>query len=419
MKTTAVVIGAGHSGLAVSHFLSQRSIDHVVLERGEVAWSWRTQRWDSLRLLTPNWQSRLPGLCYGGDDPDGYMTMPEVVEFISGYARLINAPVLTAAAVTSARRGPGGSGYVIDTERGRFECEAAVLATGGFGRPKVPDLGEPLPAGVAALSPFEYRSPEALAPGGVLVVGASATGVQIADEVQRSGRPVTLAVGEHVRMPRLYRGRDVFWWMERSGLLDERYDEVDDIVRVRRTPSPQLAGTPERATLDLNALTDAGVRLAGRLGAVRGGKALLSGSLPNKCELADLKLNRLLDAFDEWAASAGTGNGAGDVGPPERFEPTRVPPSPPLELDLASGEIATVIWATGFVPDYSWLNIDVLDRRGRIRHDGGVVAGSPGLYVIGLNFLRRRKSSFIHGAEDDARDLVSHLAAHLDSLARP
>ena len=418
MKTTAVVIGAGHSGLAVSHFLSQRSIDHVVLERGEVAWSWRTQRWDSLRLLTPNWQSRLPGLCYGGDDPDGYMTMPEVIEFISGYARLIDAPVLGGVAVASVRRGPGGAGYVIDTERGRFECEAAVLATGGFGRPTVPDLGEPLPAGVAALSPFEYRSPEGLAPGGVLVVGASATGVQIADEVQRSGRPVTLAVGEHVRMPRLYRGRDVFWWMERSGLLDERYDEVDDIVRVRRTPSPQLAGTPERATLDLNALTDAGVRLAGRLGAVRGGKALLSGSLPNKCELADLKLNRLLDAFDEWAASAGTGNGAGEVGPPERFEPTRTPPSPPLELDLASGEIATVIWATGFVPDYSWLNIDVLDRRGRIRHDGGVVAGSPGLYVIGLNFLRRRKSSFIHGAEDDARDLVSHLAAHLDSLPR-
>lgn len=418
MMTTVVVIGAGHSGLAVSHFLSQRSIDHVVLERGEVAWSWRTQRWDSLRLLTPNWQSRLPGLCYGGDDPDGYMTMPEVVEFISGYARLIDAPVLTGAAVASVRRGPGGAGYVIDTERGRFECEAAVLATGGFGRPKVPDLGEPLPAGVAALSPFEYRRPEGLDPGGVLVVGASATGVQIADEVQRSGRPVTLAVGEHVRMPRLYRGRDVFWWMERSGLLDERYDEVDDIVRVRRTPSPQLAGTPERATLDLNALTDAGVRLAGRLGAVRGGKALLSGSLPNKCELADLKLNRLLDAFDEWAASAGTGNGAGDVGPPERFEPTRTPPSLPLELDLASGEIATIIWATGFVPDYSWLDIDVLDRRGRIRHDGGVVTGSPGLYVIGLNFLRRRKSSFIHGAEDDAQDLVAHLAAHLDSLTR-
>ena len=419
MRTTAVVVGAGHSGLAVSHFLARRGIDHVVLEQGEVAWSWRTQRWDSLRLLTPNWQSRLPGLSYDGADPDGYMTMPEVVDFISGYARLIGAPVLTGAAVTSVRRGAGGAGYVIDTERGRFECDAAVLATGGFGRAKIPALGEPLPDGVAALSPLEYRSPDGLAPGGVLVVGASATGVQIAEEVQRSGRPVTLAVGEHVRMPRLYRGRDVLWWMERSGLLDERYDEVDDIVRVRRTPSPQLVGTPERTTLDLNALTDAGVRLVGRLTAVRGGRALLSGSLPNKCELADLKLGRLLDAFDEWAAGAGAAaDGAGDVGPPERFEPTRTPPSPPLEMDLASGEIQTVIWATGFAPDYSWLHVGALDRRGRIRHDGGVVAESPGLYVIGLNFLRRRKSSFIHGAEDDARDLVSHLASYLDSLVR-
>ncbi len=412
MRTTTVVIGAGHSGLAVSRFLTQRSIDHVVLERGEVAWSWRTQRWDSLRLLTPNWQSRLPGFSYGGDDPDGYMTMPEVIEFISGYARLVDAPVLTGAAVASVRRRAGRSGYVVDTERGRWECEAVVLATGGFGLAKVPDLGEPPPAGIAALSAFEYRNPVALAPGGVLVVGASATGVQIADEVQRSGRPVTLAVGEHVRMPRLYRGRDVLWWMERSGLFDERYDEVDDVVRVRRTPSPQLVGTPERATLDLNALTGRGVRLVGRLSAIRDGRALLSGSLPNKCELADLKLGRLLDAFDEWAAGAGVA----DVGPPERFEPTRVAPSPPLELDLARGEIGTVIWATGFRPDYSWLHVGVLDRRGRIRHDGGVVAESPGLYVIGLNFLRRRKSSFIHGATDDARDLVSHLAAYLDSL---
>ena len=413
MRTTTVVIGAGHSGLAVSRFLTQRSIDHVVLERGEVAWSWRTQRWDSLRLLTPNWQSRLPGFSYDGDDPDGYMTMPEVIEFISGYARLVGAPVLTGAAVASVRRRAGGSGYVVDTERGRWECETVVLATGGFGLAKVPDLGEPPPAGVAALSAFEYRNPAALTPGGVLVVGASATGVQIADEVQRSGRPVTLAVGEHVRMPRLYRGRDVLWWMERSGLFDERYDEVDDVVRVRRTPSPQLVGTPERATLDLNALTGRGVRLVGRLSAIRDGRALLSGSLPNKCELADLKLGRLLDAFDEWAAGAGVA----DVGPPERFEPTRVAPSPPLELDLARGEIGTVIWATGFRPDYSWLHVGALDRRGRIRHDGGVVAESPGLYVIGLNFLRRRKSSFIHGATDDARDLVSHLAAYLDSLA--
>ena len=413
MKTTTVVVGAGHSGLAVSRRLAERSIDHVVIERGEVANSWRTQRWDSLRLLTPNWQARLPGYSYrahGGDDPDGYMSMPDVIGFISGYARFVDAPVRTSTTVTSVRS--SGAGYIVDTDRGRWECHTVVLASGGFNAPKVPQLGGALPDSVTALSAFDYCNPDDLAPGGVLVVGASATGVQIAQEVHRSGRAVTVAVGEHVRMPRLYRGRDVLWWMERSGLFDERYDEVDDVVRVRRTPSPQLVGTPERATLDLNALTDQGVRLVGRLAAVRGTEALLSGSLANKCELADLKQGRLLDTFDEWA----TESRLDGVGPPERFEPTRVPPSPPLRLDLAGGEIRTIIWATGFKPDYSWLDVPVLDHKGQIRHDGGVVPESGGLYVIGLNFLRRRKSSFICGADDDSWDLVSHLAGHLDSL---
>ncbi len=413
MRTTTVVVGAGHSGLAVSRRLTERSIDHVVLERGDVANAWRTQRWDSLRLLTPNWQSRLPGYDYrahGGRDPDGYMSMPEVVRFVSDYARLVDAPVSTGTTVTSVRS--AGAGYVVDTDRGRWECETVVLASGGFNSARVPELGGALPTSVAALSAFEYRNPDGLAPGGVLVVGASATGVQIADEVHRSGRPVTLAVGEHVRMPRLYRGRDILWWMERSGLLDERYDEVDDVVRVRRTPSPQLVGTPGRVTLDLNALTDQGVSLVGRLEALRGAEALFSGSLTNKCELADLKLGRLLNGFDAWAAE----RRADSVGLPERFAPTRVPASPPVRLDLARGEIGTIVWAAGFKPDYSWLDVPVLDHKGRIRHDGGIVTESPGLYVVGLNFLRRRKSSFIHGAEDDSRDLVSHLHSHLDSL---
>ena len=413
MRTTTVVVGAGHCGLAVSRRLAERSIEHVVLERGEVADSWRTQRWDSLRLLTPNWQSRLPGYSYtshGGADPDGFMSMPEVIEFISDYARAIEAPVRTGTTVTSVR--PSGGGYIVDTDKGRWECNTVVLATGGFNVAKVPELGGSPPPPVSTLSAFQYRSPARLAPGGVLVVGASATGVQIADEVHRSGRPVTVAVGEHVRMPRLYRGRDILWWMERSGLFDERYDEVDDVVRVRKTPSPQLVGTPERVTLDLNALTDRGVRLVGRLAAVRGTEALLSGSLTNKCELADLKLGRLLDTFDEWADE----HSLDTVGAPERFAPTRVPKSPPLSLDLARGDIRTIIWATGFRPAYQWLDVPVIDRKGQVRHDGGVVAESPGMYIIGLNFLRRRKSSFICGAGDDSGDLVSHLAGHLDSL---
>lgn len=246
-------------------------------------------------------------------------------------------------------------------------------------------------------------------------MGASATGIQIGEEIARSGRSVTIAVGEHVRMPRVYRGRDIQWWMDRTGLLDERYDEVDDIVRARHVPSPQLVGTPERSTLDLNALSAQGVRMVGRLASIVDDQAYLSGSLRNVCNLADLKMVRLLNTIDEWATETGLD---GEVGDPERAMSTIVDESPLLTLDFSSGEIETVIWATGYKPDYSWLEVPVLDRKGEIRHDGGIVRAAPGLYRVGLNFLRRRKSSFIHGAGDDARDLTDHLANHLHSKTR-
>ena len=411
MHSTVVVIGGGQSGLAMSRCLSERSIDHVVLERNEVASSWRRERWDSLRLLTPNWQCRLPGQAYDGSDPDGFMTMPEVVDFISGYAKAIDAPMVCGATVTSLRR--GGDGYRVTTDEGEWSCTAVVVASGAFNLAHRPDCASAVPSAVVTVTPMEYRNAEQLPEGGVMVVGASATGVQIAHEVRRSGREVVLAVGEHVRAPRVYRDRDIHWWMEVAGVLDERYDEVDDIVRARRVPSMQLAGSDERATYDLNALAALGVKLVGKLAGVNDGRAQFSGSLRNKCELADLKLGRLLDTFDEWAVANGVDD---DLPPPHRLEPTMVEAAPPLGLDLDRGEIETVIWATGFRPDYSWLDVDVLDYKGMIRHDGGVV-DSPGMYLIGTPFLRRRKSSFIDGSRADAEDLVVELAAYLDRQA--
>ncbi|MFC5819160.1 NAD(P)-binding domain-containing protein [Nonomuraea harbinensis] len=400
-------MGAGHAGLAASRFLGDRSIDHVVLERGEVANSWRRERWDSFRLLTPNWQSRLPGLGYEGPDPDGYMTMGEVTEFIERFAVLSGAPVRTSTNVTSVRRTDGG--YDVTTDHGEIGCRAVVIASGACNQPVVPKFSEAVPSSVRQLTPFGYREPGRLPDGGVLVVGASATGVQLAAELRRSGRPVILSVGEHVRLPRTYRGRDVLWWMDASGVWDQRYDEVDDLTRARRLPSPQLVGTPERATLDLNALTAMGVELVGRWAAVRDGRALFSGGLRNVFSLADLKMRRLLDGFDAWARTSGR---EAEVGPPESFEPTRVPESARLQLDLNSGEIRTIVWATGFRPDYGWLDVPVVDEKGRLRHDGGVV-DSPGLYALGLPMLRRRRSTFINGIEDDARDVIGHLAQDL------
>jgi putative flavoprotein involved in K+ transport len=378
-----------------------------VLERGEVANSWRTERWESLRLLTPNWQSRLPGLRYEGPAPDGYMTMAEVTQFIERFAAASCAPVRTGTNVTSVRR--TDDGYRVTTNYGEIGCRAVVIASGACNQPSVPQFSAAVPASVEQLTPFDYRDPAKLPEGGVLVVGASATGVQLAAELQRSGRPVTLSVGEHVRLPRTYRGRDVLWWMDASGVWDQRYDEVEDLTRARRLPSPQLVGTPERTTLDLNALASMGVELVGRWAAVRDGRALFSGGLRNMFSLADLKMRRLLDTFDEWARMNGRD---GEAGPPERFPPTGAPASTRLELDLRSGEIRAVVWATGFRPDYRWLDVPVVDAKGQLRHEGGV-AESPGLYALGLPVLRRRRSTFICGIEDDAREVIDHLTRHL------
>jgi putative flavoprotein involved in K+ transport len=378
-----------------------------VLERGEVGNSWRRERWDSLRLLTPNFQTRLPGHRYAGGDPDGYMSAGEVADFIAGFASASGAPIRTHTAVTAVTR--SGEGYRVATSQGEIDCRCLIIASGACNRASVPPMAAALPEALSQISAFDYRNPAQLPDGGVLVVGPSATGLQLASEIHRSGRPVTLSVGEHVRLPRTYRGRDVLWWMEHSGVWNQRYDEIDDLTRARRLPSPQLVGTAERTTLDLNALDAMGVQIVGRLAAVRDGRALFSGGLRNLFALADLKMERLLDTFDEWAHANPR---VAEAGAPERFEPTRVPEASPLQLDLRSGRICSIVWATGYRPDYRWLHVPVLDDKGHLQHDGGVVA-SPGLYALGLPVLRRRKSTFIHGAEDDARDVVDHLAGHL------
>jgi putative flavoprotein involved in K+ transport len=408
LKTTTIVVGAGQCGLAMSRCLADRSIDHVVLERGEVAHSWRTQRWDSLRLLTPNWMTRLPGYAYRGDDPDGYLAATDVVELIEGYAKESAAPVRANTTVTSVRQ--ADRGYLVQTDQDVWHARSVVLAPGASTVAKVPALQGGVPADITTLTPSDYRNPSQLPGGGVLVVGASASGVQIAGELHSSGRPVTLAVGEHVRMPRTYRGKDILWWMDAAGLLDERYDQIPDLARARNLPSMQLIGSPERITVDLNSLSQLGVQLVGRLAGIRDRIAQFSGSLPNMLALADLKLERLLDTIDAWATQAGLDSS----GPPERFAATAIPAAAPLTLDLRSGAIRTILWATGFRPDLSWLDVEVFDRKDRVRHDGGVTA-NPGLYLMGMPFLRRRKSTLIDGAAADAADLSGHLARYLDS----
>jgi len=332
------------------------------------------------------------------------MTMAEVIRFISRYAGFIGAPVRMRTEVRAVRQ--DDAEFRVLTDQREWRCRAVVMASGAHGVANVPALAAALPASERSLTAKEYRNPAQLDDSGVLIVGASATGLQLADEIRASGREVTLAVGEHIRMPRTYRGHDVQWWLNAAGILDQRFDQVDDLVRARRIPSPQLSGRHE--SLDLNALTHRGVNIVGRLVGVVNGKAQFSGTLRNECAMADLKQARMLDGFDALAARSAF---SGALESAQRFEPTRVPAMPRLALDLGRERIGTVIWATGFRPDFSWLQAPVFDARGRLRHLGGIVA--PGLYVLGLNFMRRRKSSFIHGAEDDVRELGVHLLASL------
>src|SRR5215471_3987621 len=322
----------------MSRHLADRSIDHVILERGEVANSWRTERWDSLRLLTPNWQSRLPGFAYDGDDPDGFMAMLEVIQFLQRYSELARAPVVTGTRVIGVRQAEGG--YDIATSQGPWRCRRLVIASGACNTAAVPLLSAGLPHEVTSITPLQYRNPSLLPDGGVMIVGASATGIQLAREIRAAGRRVVLCVGEHVRMPRTYRGQDIQWWMDVTGAMDVRYDTmVEDIERARRLPSLQLIGTPERVTVDLNSLRKAGVELVGRVVGLCDGKAQFSGSLANHCALADLKMNRLLASIDDWVNAKGI---AGGLPAPHRYEPTDVGTETKLSLELITAGIRTV-----------------------------------------------------------------------------
>jgi putative flavoprotein involved in K+ transport len=325
--TDVVVIGAGHAGLAASYFLSRQSIDHVVLERGEIANSWRTERWDSLKLLTPNWQSRLPGFEYAGEDPDGFMSMPEVIQFIEEYAKYAAAPVKTHTTVQSVQRHLDT--YRVVSNRGVWHAKAVVIASGACNIANKPRVSEAVPEGIASLTAHDFRNADQLERGGVLIVGASATGLQFADEIRKAGHEVTIATGEHVRLPRTYRGRDIQFWMHSTGLLNQSYEEIDDVSRARGLPSPQLVGSHDAPILDLNRLSDNGVKVVGRLMGINNGTAQFSGSLRNVCALADLKMRRLLEAIDDWIEHNPVLCDA-----PERFEPTRVDDNPSLLLDL-------------------------------------------------------------------------------------
>jgi putative flavoprotein involved in K+ transport len=399
--TDTVVIGAGQAGLAASRCLTDRGRDHVVLEHGRVGERWRG-RWDSLRLLTPNWMNALPGRPYRGPDPDGFAAAGAFTTDLEDYARSFGAPVEEHAGVETLRLRAGG--FEVATAHGVRRAANVVVATGWCDRPAVPAMSRNMAAAVHQATPGDYRDPGSLPAGGVLVVGASATGAQLAEELRAAGRDVTLAVGGHTRMPRSYRGMDIYWWLERLGVLDRTIDEMPDPARARREPSAQLVGRTGRRPLDLATLAAAGVRLAGRVRGVDGHRVRLSPDLPVTVGTADRRLHRLLERIDRYVDAVGL---RGEVGEPTRTRSVRL--SHPIEeLDLRTAGVRSVVWATGYRRVYPWLRIPVLDDHGEIRHHRGRT-GVPGLYVLGQRFQHRRSSHLIGGVGRDAADIADHI----------
>jgi putative flavoprotein involved in K+ transport len=395
-RTDVVVIGAGPAGLAMSACLTAHGLDHVVLERGQVGERWRRGSWNSLRLLTPNWLNRLPDRNYSGADPNGYMTKDEFIAYLTEYADSFAAPLVTNAEVTCVSN--AGGNYRIESTQGTWSAQAIVIATGQCSTPHVPAIGQALSPCFDQLHSSGYRSPQSLVNGGVLVVGASASGIQIAEELHQSGRQVILAAGRHTRLPRRYRGRDIMWWLDRLGILDDRSADISDLASARRQPSLQLAGRDE-PSLDLARLRAAGVRVMGRAVSVSRTMLDFANDLAETTAAAEHTLNRMLARIDEgiwrWGIRA-------DM--PDKRDSV-VLESIAARLDLAASGVRTIVWATGYRPEYRWLDLPNMNHKGQLLGHGGITA-MPGIYVLGLRWLRRRSSSFIQGIGRDATELA-------------
>ncbi len=387
MRTTdTLIIGAGQAGLAASRYLTEHSHDHVVLERGRVGQRWRSGTWDSLRLLTPNWLNALPGQAYDGPDPDGFSSMAALTEHLTDYARSFDAPVEEHTEVDLLHKTDGR--FEVVTDRSVWQATSVIIATGWCDQPAIPSTAGALAADVHQVPPRDYSNPGSLPPGGVLVVGASATGVQIADELRSAGRDVTIAVGR----------------LDRLGVLDKTIDEMPDRELARTEPSAQLVGRPDRRQLDLTTLQAAGVHLVGRVTAADGHRVRLAGDLPGSVGAAERRMRRLLGEIDRHIEANGLGH---EVLAPEPSRP--VAPTPAVcDLDLRAAGIRTVVWATGHRRSYPWLRLPVLDRHGEIRQRRGRTP-IPGLYVLGQRFQHRRNSNFIGGVGRDAAFVADHI----------
>ena len=392
-----LIIGAGQAGLAMSYCLKQRNINHILVERGQIAQRWRSESWDSLRLLTPNDQTNLPSWPYQGDHPEGFMRVSEYISFLEDYARSFDAPILIGTTVEAVIK--SGHQFYIQSAAQHWIANAVVIATGHCCTPIIPEYSKRLNPQLHQFTSGQYLNPDQIPAGGILVVGAGASGVQIAEELRLSGREVILSVGKHRRLPRRYRGKDILCWVKEMGI----FDELTASKCVPNIPAPQLIGSEDAHTIDLDTLQQLGVKLTGRIAGIADFHVSFENNLSSVMNQADQDMYVLLEKIDRYVNDTQL-----DF---QKIAPVTVPAAP-LNLDLKSAGINNIIWATGYRRDYPWLNLNVFDAQGEIKHQGGITA-DPGLVLIGMRRQIRYNSNFIEGVGKDAELLADHIKKHL------
>jgi len=397
-----LVIGGGQAGLTMSHRLKQRGLPHLVLERGRIAERWHSERWDGLRFQFPNWSVRLPDFPFASADPDGFATSQQILDFITSYADFVAPPVRCGIDVTRLTRSDDASGLVAQTSSGVIEARNVVVATGPYQRPIIPQLFDEA-AGVFQIHASRYRSPDQLPPGAVLVIGAGASGAQIAEELHRASRKVFLSVGRHNRLPRRYRGRDLIWW-----LAEMRIDQTPVEQRGPRRLLPVISGAHGGRTVDFRRFAAEGIVLLGRLTSAGASIVDIAPDLAENLGNGDLHYATFLDMVDAYVREHALDCPEDPDARTRRPDPPSVV-NPLRRLDLQAEGIRSVIWATGYGVDFGWIEIPVF-AQGEPVHVRGVTE-VPGLYFLGLQWLSRMSSSFLSGVGDDAGQLADHIAA--------
>jgi putative flavoprotein involved in K+ transport len=402
-RIETLIVGGGQAGLTMSHRLKQRGLPHLVLERHRIAERWRSERWDGLRFQFPNWSVRLPDFPFPHPDPDGFATSGEILDYIAAYAAFVAPPIRCGVEATRLRCRDSGAGFAAETSIGPIEADNVVVATGPYQRPRIPALLQD-DAGIFQLHASRYRNPSQLPAGAVLVIGSGASGAQIAEELLRNGRRVYLSIGRHRRMPRRYRGRDLIRWLGDMGLLQRPAEE-----RGPHRSLPLISGAFGGNTIDFRQFAALGITLLGRAQAARDGVIDFAPDIARRLAYGDASYTIFLDMVDAHVEQHG-------LDMPQDPAARAVLPDPPClaeplrRLDLAAAGVGTAIWATGYDFDFGWIGIPVLNSRGEPVHVKGI-AGVPGLYFLGLQWLSKLNSSLLSGVGEDAADLADHIAA--------